>query len=527
MRKAKEGRLKSVEEELTLRQKIGLRIMTGLPGEAVDADCIHMVEEYKISNFALFHHNIRDNGQLSRLCAELQELVLRETGHGALIAIDQEGGTVTRLGTDGINIPGAMAIAATGDPKNAYTAGLITGHELRNLGVNMDCAPVLDVNSNPENPVIGVRSYGDTPDTVIRYGLEMQRGLTDAGILCCAKHFPGHGNTSVDSHLSLPLVEKDLSGLLQTELVPFQAAIGQGISAIMTAHILFPALEKNMFPATLSRTILMELLKKRLGFQGLVVTDCLEMNAIQSFCGTVQGAVLAAQAGADLMLISHNGHLAAQAVLALEEAYRAGKLNPTEQEASVKKIIALKARYAVPSGRSPQVDRDQDRETVRKIRQAGITLVHAPGGKLPPLGNRPCFLSSVHGTVSQVANPNGYMNFARFFSEKLGGEIMELPEIPTLEDIGAAACKSKDFSSLVVGLDSGAQNIGMFRLAEKWAEAGIPVIVIALRSPYVLKGMDPRFSQLCIYEYSALSLEALAEVLTGKETAVGILPVVL
>ena len=188
---------------MDLREQIGQRLVTGFPGTELTEDFRRMVREYKISNVILFRENITDCAQLKQLCGEIQALVRRETGHGAFITADQEGGLVTRLPGDAVNVPGAMAIAATGDPENAYRAGLLTGRELRALGVNFDLAPSVDVNSNPENPVIGARSYGDTPQEVSRYANRMIRGLLDGGVLCSAKHFPGHGDTDTDSHLAL------------------------------------------------------------------------------------------------------------------------------------------------------------------------------------------------------------------------------------------------------------------------------------------------------------------------------------
>ncbi len=211
---------------------------------------------------------------------------------------------VTRLTDDATNMPGAMAIAATGNPENAYTAGRITAAELQALGIDFDLAPVMDVNSNPQNPVIGVRSYADNPETVARFALRMMQGLLDGGVLCAAKHFPGHGDTSLDSHLSLPTVDKSLAALEAVELVPFKAAISAGIPAIMTSHILFPQLEKDTLPATMSRAIITGLLKESLGFKGLVISDCMEMAAIKQFYGTVEGTIAALVAGVDLVFIS-------------------------------------------------------------------------------------------------------------------------------------------------------------------------------------------------------------------------------
>lgn len=164
---------------MDLREQIGQRLVTGFPGTELTEDFRRMVREYKISNVILFRENITDCAQLKQLCGEIQALVRRETGHGAFITADQEGGLVTRLPGDAVNVPGAMAIAATGDPENAYRAGLLTGRELRALGVNFDLAPSVDVNSNPENPVIGARSYGDTPQQVSRYANRMRR------YVCC------------------------------------------------------------------------------------------------------------------------------------------------------------------------------------------------------------------------------------------------------------------------------------------------------------------------------------------------------
>ena len=280
---------------MDLREQIGQRLVTGFPGTELTEDFRRMVREYKISNVILFRENITDCAQLKQLCGEIQALVRRETGHGAFITADQEGGLVTRLPGDAVNVPGAMAIAATGDPENAYRAGLLTGRELRALGVNFDLAPSVDVNSNPENPVIGARSYGDTPQEVSRYANRMIRGLLDGGVLCSAKHFPGHGDTDTDSHLALPCVDKSMEELERTELLPFREAVRAGVPAVMTTHILFPQLEPEHLPATMSRRIMTGLLREQMGFDGLIVSDCMEMRAIKDHFGTVNGVVAAMQ----------------------------------------------------------------------------------------------------------------------------------------------------------------------------------------------------------------------------------------
>ena len=337
---------------MDLREQIGQRLVTGFPGTELTEDFRRMVREYKISNVILFRENITDCAQLKQLCGEIQALVRRETGHGAFITADQEGGLVTRLPGDAVNVPGAMAIAATGDPENAYRAGLLTGRELRALGVNFDLAPSVDVNSNPENPVIGARSYGDTPQEVSRYANRMIRGLLDGGVLCSAKHFPGHGDTDTDSHLALPCVDKSMEELERTELLPFREAVRAGVPAVMTTHILFPQLEPEHLPATMSRRIMTGVLREQMGFDGLIVSDCMEMRAIKDHFGTVNGVVAAMAAGVDLVFISHDTLLSGQAARAAEQAVAEGRLSAAEMQASVQRILALKEKWVdgMPEG---------------------------------------------------------------------------------------------------------------------------------------------------------------------------------
>ena len=273
---------------MTRKEQIGQRLVTGFPGTELTDDYKRMVRDHKIANVTLFRENIESCAQLRRICGEIQSLVREETGHAAFITIDQEGGVVSRLPSDGVNVPGAMAVAATKDPENAYRAGLLTGRQLRSLGVNFDFAPVADVNINPANPVIGARSYGDDPREVGRYVCRMFQGLSDGGVLSSAKHFPGHGDTDVDSHLALPKVDKSRDELEKAELVPFRMAIKAGVPAIMTTHILFPQIEPEYLPATMSRRILTGLLRGELGYDGLIVSDCMEMQAIRDYFGTVK-----------------------------------------------------------------------------------------------------------------------------------------------------------------------------------------------------------------------------------------------
>ena len=315
---------------MTNQVLIGQRLVAGFPGTAITPELVQVIRQYKIGNIILFRENISDAAQLRTLCADLTELIRRETGYDPFIMVDQEGGVVTRLSEDCVNVPGAMALASTGDPGNTYLAGKLTGAELRRLGINFDLAPSVDVNCNPANPIIGVRSYGDTPSTVVKYATGMIRGLQDGGVLCLAKHFPGHGDTSMDSHLTLPCVDKPRTELEKMELAPFRAVIDDGVPAIMTAHILFPTLDDSGVPATMSRRIVTDLLRGEMGFTGLVTSDCMEMQAVQKFFGTVNGVLAAMNAGVDLVLISHTTRLSGEAAAAAAEALADGRLDRAE-----------------------------------------------------------------------------------------------------------------------------------------------------------------------------------------------------
>ncbi|WP_312106569.1 glycoside hydrolase family 3 protein, partial [Lachnoclostridium sp.] len=273
-------------KEMSLREKIGQMIMTGFPTTEITPELNELIEKEKIANIILFTYNQESIPQLRKLCLDLHQRIEKSTRYPAFIATDQEGGVVTRLPKEASNVPGAMLIGATGKKEYAYQAGLITGMELKAFGINVDFAPVMDINSNPDNPVIGVRSYSSDPQMVEEFGLNMQKGLLDAKVMATVKHFPGHGDTAVDSHLGLPVIDKDIDSLMKEELKPFIGAISEGVPCVMTTHILFPKLERDKIPATISKTILTGLLREKLGFQGIIITDCLEMGAIKDNYGT-------------------------------------------------------------------------------------------------------------------------------------------------------------------------------------------------------------------------------------------------
>src|SRR5688572_17459216 len=267
------------------------------PGHTVPAWVDRWLER-GLGGITLFAYNVRDDEQLAALTT-----ALRERQPELLVSIDEEGGDVTRLEADrGSSYPGNLALGVVDDPELTEQVASAIGADLARVGVNLNLAPVADVNSNPRNPVIGVRSFGSEPGLVARHVAAFVRGLQRQGVAACAKHFPGHGDTAVDSHQELPVVGGDLAAALE----PFRAAIAAGVQAVMTGHLLVPALDD--VPATVSPRLLTGLLREELGFGGLVLTDALEMGAISGGIGVEEGAVRALAAGADALCLGHDLH---------------------------------------------------------------------------------------------------------------------------------------------------------------------------------------------------------------------------
>ena len=508
---------------MTLQEKIGQRLMTGFPGLEMTPEFIQTIKTHKIGNVILFRENVKDCAQLKKLCADIQALVRAETGHSAFIAIDQEGGVVTRLREDGVNVPGAMALGATRDPENAYKAGVLIGKELRALGPNFNFAPTVDVNSNPNNPVIGVRSYGDDAETVGKFAANAVRGLMEGGILCTAKHFPGHGDTDMDSHLSLPCVDKPLEELERVELVPFKAAIEAGVPAVMTAHILFPQLEPENIPATMSRRIMQGLLRGQLGFDGIIVSDCMQMQAIATYYGTVEGTLASFKAGVDLVEITHDPILCGQAAELALKAAENGELDLEENDASVARILAFKERWieqpveeAFDFAAAAEESRGIMEKTITQIRRGTFSLGENP----ICIGCPPFRVSGVDNEQTLQENP-----FGDHMAKALSGTRATMSLDPGKEEIASLVEQARGHSCAVVGTFNGTSRKGQLALVRALAEAGVPTAVVALWNPYDLKNLPESIWAIAAFEYSPQSIRAAAKVLRGELVPTGKLPV--
>lgn len=373
-----------------------------------------IIDKYDLGGVILFAENVKETAQTTTLVHDLQEVIKNDKSNDIpmLITIDQEGGIVTRLGT-GTNLPGNMALGATRSTKYAYNAGSIIGAELNSLGVNVNFAPVLDVNNNPANPVINVRSISSDPTIVGNLGSALINGIQDQGVVATAKHFPGHGDTATDSHYGLPIVDKSLEELHKMELAPFKIAIEKGVDMIMTAHIGMPQIEDEVvesskgtfpLPATLSDDVITGVLREDLGYDGVVVTDALGMQAISDNFTEAEAVVKTIQAGVDIALMptvlrSNDDVNKLQTILdEVVAAVNDGRISQERLNESVERILKLKVERGIwnPTGTTEEktleekianaqavVGNEKHKAMEKEIAEAAVTLVKNEKHTLP------------------------------------------------------------------------------------------------------------------------------------------------
>lgn len=332
-------------KRMSLAAKVGQLFQVGFHSKTPAREIKDLIKNYQIGGVIYFKRNIENLEQTAALSKKLQKIALNNNSKLPLfIAVDQEGGPVRRI-KDLTYFPANMALGAVREKKLSRKRAAATGAELKKLGININLAPVLDLNNNPNNPVIGLRSFAGDPKIAAEMGTAYIEGLQSAGISAAAKHFPGHGDTAVDSHTQLPVINKSMEKLKELELYPFKKAIAADVDLIMAAHIYFPALEsKAGLPATLSKALLNDLLREELNFKGLIITDDLEMAAVANSFSTAEAAVRTVKAGSDLILIAHSYQQQKAAVDAVKKAVQTGRISEKRIEKSVKRIIKLKAK---------------------------------------------------------------------------------------------------------------------------------------------------------------------------------------
>ncbi len=329
-------------------RRAGERFLVGFDGKAASADVKHLIRDLGVGGVVLFARNVDGPEQVADLVRELQG-VARDSGHALplAIAVDQEGGRVQRLRAPWTVWPPLRAVGRLGSEDHARRMGAALAAELAACGIRWNLAPVLDVDTNPKNPVIGDRSFGDDPDLVGRLGAALIEGLQGAGVAASAKHFPGHGDTSLDSHTDLPSVEHGRSRLDDVELRPFRKAVAAGVASITTAHVLYPEIDATL-PATFSPRILGDILRGELGYDGVVLTDDMEMKAIAAGWRPGDAAARAAAAGCDVISVCKTAEVQVDAIEGVVRALESEQIPWRSADDAARRIRGLKERYLLP-----------------------------------------------------------------------------------------------------------------------------------------------------------------------------------
>lgn len=523
--------------QMTLEEKVSHLFSVWVSGYFQNADeerywaLVDLVENFEVGGIIFGPGNLMAQATLTN---DLQQRAPRPL----LVSQDMEWGPGMRL-DQASTFPPAMAIGATRTPEYAYLAGYVTAREARTLGTQQVYAPVADINNNPENPVINIRSFGEHPDLVAQMAADAVRGLQVGGAIATVKHFPGHGDTDTDSHLDLPIIPFDRARLDTLELIPFRAAIQAGVKSVMTAHLAFPALAPDSVPGTLSPAITDELLRDDLGFDGLVVTDALDMQGVTKHFGVGETAVRALEAGADMLLMSEDPYVARQAIL---DAIEAGRLTEARVDRSVRRILQTKEEMQLHRQRLVSVEAVRQYVSQRPhrlledvIARESLTLLRNEGDLLPlvpPEGKRVLAV-----TLNDSENPYVGGTFIRTLRDgpSIGGvAVRRLHAGSDDEDYAEVLEDATRFDVVVIAsflrVRSWSGRIGLPEPQAEFlnaiAQVETPVVLTAFGNPYAAMSIDQQpTAYLAAYGTNGASQRAAAQALTGQVGTPGQLPV--
>lgn len=524
--------------EMTIEERVGQLLMPDLIGTLIHNDSEHykrliaFIERLGVGGFIVY------NGDAFTTAALINRLQ-RRARVPLLFASDFEGGVGMQL-RGGTRLPRAMALAATADPESAAEAARITAREGRAIGIHVNFYPVLDVNNNPANPIINTRAFSDDPETVARWGAAFIRAAQDEGQIATAKHFPGHGDTALDSHILLPTLDATRERLERIELAPFRDAVRRGVRAVMTAHISVPALDTEAAeprPATLAPALIDGILRREFAFDGLIFTDALSMGAIADRYDPGETAVQAVEAGCDVLLYPVDVEASHSALC---HAVRSGRLKAERIDESARRILSAKAWCGLPLEREVSLDGVWDvlsspahTSTSRELFERAVTLVRDPRGLLPVEHKRVLGVilkDSVPVWAHVLREPAG-LPFSREMMAQFGARVIESSaDAADIEQILSAA---SDCDMVVVAICARvAAYKGSVSLSHAHAEvlqaldqAGVPVIAAVFGNPYVLPRVPESATVLLTFESAVEAEEAAVRVIAGLMPARGRAPV--
>ena len=508
---------------MSLERKVGQLMSVAFHGSRVTSALEAMIRDKGIGGVILYSENFSDAASLSKLIADLSEIARQAKTIPLFFEIDQEGGAVTRIGKGATVLPGQMALAATPDPaQSVRTAVGIIANELNAVGVNWNLAPDGDVNDEPTNPVIGNRSFSSDPARVSSLVTAAVQAYAAANFLCCVKHFPGHGSTTIDSHTGLPRIDADRATLDRIELAPFRAAIAVGVPAIMSAHIVVPALDPTPgLPVTLSKPVLTDLLRGTLGFGGVIVTDDLEMGALQSV-GEAAAGLRALQAGADFLLFRFDESAHLEGHRRIADAVRAGALPLERLEASARRIVNLKRSRSIYLGRreTPAPDLAAHAQVSLDLARDSITLLR--NRTVLPLRGRVLVIAPANPDVAVLPDQPA---LGTVIARKRSDAVTQTMSLkPNASDVDRAVSAARQSDVVVIGTTDLFANPEQAQLVRAVANER-PVCMVSLRGPYDVMTIADVPAYLCAYDGREPSLVAASEILVGERKPVGAVPV--
>jgi len=519
---------------LNLEQAVGQKLLFCFAGTEPSPEILATIARQHLGGVTLFRAwNVIKPAQVRDLTAALQEAARASGQPPLLIAADQEGGQLVAIDAGTTLFPGNMALAATRSDDLTYRAGRAIGLELAAMGVNVDYAPVCDINSDPRNPAVGVRSFGEDPRLVARLTAAMVRGLQDGGVVATAKHFPGLGDTAIDSHYSTPILLHDQERLDRVELPPFVAAIKAGARLVMAGHGAYPAIDGGLAaPATLSAPLLRGILRRSLGFEGAIVSDSMAMGTIGVGQGLIVDAIAALAAGVDLLLLGNYVNDQQQHVYAgVLQAARRALLDPADVFASAERVLNLKRWVGTTS--QPPLDSDgryEHRALATEIARRSVTLVRDRANLLPLALSDDSRLAVIVPRSKDLtpADTSSYVSCVladalRRYHPRVDEFVVD--HIPSDADIAAVRQQVGGYDIVIVGTINASTQPAQAALVDSILRSGLLTVVIALRTPYDLQAFPEASTYCCAYSILPSSMEAVAEALVGRIPFRGQLPV--
>lgn len=496
---------------MDLDSLVGQLFLIGIKGKEVDDETLRVLRVIKPGFVILFARNVETPAQVLSLVKQVRSVLNEDV----VFAVDQEGGIVTRF-RDGFAVsPGAMAIAATQDVENAYRVARVLAREMRTVGVSWNLAPVVDINDNPNNPGIGVRSFSDKPDVVAQFALRFYEGLRDENVAACAKHFPGKGSVSLDAHLEMPTLEKSLDQLESWEFVPFKTLIEKGIDSIMPSHVYLPKVQSVEEPATVSREIVTKILRERLNYDGIAVADDLLMGGIIKNMTVEEAVVRSFAAGMDVLTVCHEPEAQMSAKRVLLKKIEQDAFLQKRLEESLRRIRRFKEKFSVR--RLPQeIHFDPEHQKImQQVAESSITLVSDRDNMLPLELSKNDYIFTVKlSRLVQVQESDvGIPWIARELAKRFGCKLLVLDEHSQIPKADRCVFFSENAHL------SEWQKQQLFQVRRNFKK----VLLVALRNPYDCGLIES--SSLCTYGYEMVSQRALMKVLLGELKPTGKLPV--